>query len=367
MPDINRAYTWAVQTCAAPNVGYSTGYRNQQTVDGVTYYDCSSFVWYALKAGGFENLGSYPFYTSNMLSVLPAAGFRQVPITGKWLAGDILHRYAGQFPDPLDSGHTEMVYQSGESNGQGRAMGAHWYVSANYPTLQDTVSIDNYIATYQMYTSLWRYGSGADEDEDAYFEGSTMYTVAAMCAVWNWFSKMNPDFQGEVQLLDPDSLCYGMPAWYGQRKLDWLDYAGLEFRSGEKQMDYFIQENYWNSADSDYASLTDYLNSLSTDYRELIINFLAGFYDITVTTSDLTVLVSYAEAYHDYISDHAQDTNIQYWLSNPSGDLSALERMNNVVMVFRYLSAGGGGGGTPTVLKRRTPIWMYIRYRNIKK
>ena len=54
MPDINRAYTWAIQTCNAPNVGYSQAYRNQQTINGITYYDCSSFVNYALLAGGFE-------------------------------------------------------------------------------------------------------------------------------------------------------------------------------------------------------------------------------------------------------------------------------------------------------------------------
>ena len=41
MGDINKAYTWAIQTCNAPNVGYSQTYRNKQTVGGVTYYDCS--------------------------------------------------------------------------------------------------------------------------------------------------------------------------------------------------------------------------------------------------------------------------------------------------------------------------------------
>ena len=61
MPDINKAYTWAIQTCNAPNIGYSQTYRNQQTVGGVTYYDCSSFINYALLAGGFET----PSYAPN--------------------------------------------------------------------------------------------------------------------------------------------------------------------------------------------------------------------------------------------------------------------------------------------------------------
>lgn len=51
MPDINKSYSWAIETCNAPNVGYSNAYRNQQTVGGITYYDCSSFINYALLAG----------------------------------------------------------------------------------------------------------------------------------------------------------------------------------------------------------------------------------------------------------------------------------------------------------------------------
>ena len=39
MPNINQAYSWAVNTCNAPNVGYSQAYRNQQTIGGITYYD----------------------------------------------------------------------------------------------------------------------------------------------------------------------------------------------------------------------------------------------------------------------------------------------------------------------------------------
>lgn len=42
MPSIQQAYNWAVETCANENVGYSQEYRNQQTVKGITYYDCSS-------------------------------------------------------------------------------------------------------------------------------------------------------------------------------------------------------------------------------------------------------------------------------------------------------------------------------------
>ena len=64
MPDINKAYSWAIETCNAPNVGYSNDYRNQQTVGGITYYDCSSFINYALLAGGFETPNYAPRYNA---------------------------------------------------------------------------------------------------------------------------------------------------------------------------------------------------------------------------------------------------------------------------------------------------------------
>ena len=34
MPDINRAYPWAIEMCNVPNVGFSQSYRNAQTVGG---------------------------------------------------------------------------------------------------------------------------------------------------------------------------------------------------------------------------------------------------------------------------------------------------------------------------------------------
>ena len=60
MPDINAAYTWAVNCCNLPNVGYNNDYRNQRTVNGITYYDCSSFINYALLFGLASCFIAYP-------------------------------------------------------------------------------------------------------------------------------------------------------------------------------------------------------------------------------------------------------------------------------------------------------------------
>lgn len=145
MPSINEAYQWAVNTCNAPNVGYSQDYRYQQTVNGITYYDCSSFIWYALQNGGFpvaDYGGGIAFTTRTMQSILLELGFTETVATmvDPWLPGDIVWR----------TGHTEMVY-SGYTT-----MGAH------YPgiPLQDQVSINKNPADPSSWATLFRYGTG---------------------------------------------------------------------------------------------------------------------------------------------------------------------------------------------------------------
>lgn len=88
MANINNAISWAVDICNASNVGYSQDYRNAQTVNGVTYYDCSSFIWYALKNGGFDvetaHGSSYPFTTSDMRACLLKLGFEKLSVESSW-------------------------------------------------------------------------------------------------------------------------------------------------------------------------------------------------------------------------------------------------------------------------------------------
>lgn len=148
---ITGAIQWAVSRCADPNVQYSQTYREEQTIDGITYYDCSSFIWFALKHNGWDMAAmtghSYAWTTASMPQELPLAGFQQVLITGEWKPGDIVWR----------SGHCEMVYSGG--SGSGVTMGAH----DHYPSdTQRDVSINNYTSTYSEYTSLWRYSGEID-------------------------------------------------------------------------------------------------------------------------------------------------------------------------------------------------------------
>lgn len=134
-----QAIVWAIQKCADKNVGYSQSYRNQQTVDGITYYDCSSFINYALLAAQFLTPGYAPlhnaFTTDTMEPVLLKLGFKKYKANIEWIRGDILWR----------KGHTEMVYSAG------KAMGAR---SAKLP-LEEQVSIHDSSAA--NWTYLYRY------------------------------------------------------------------------------------------------------------------------------------------------------------------------------------------------------------------
>lgn len=151
--DINGAYRWAIDKCNAANVGYSQAYRNEVTVDGITYYDCSSFIWFSLLHNGFDcvaaNGGStWAFTTSSMPYVLPQLGYVQIDQNTLWKPMDIV----------LTPGsHTELVYQGGTSCGI--TMGAH---TDAYP-LPDQVSINTSYTQAGTYSQLWRYTQGQVE------------------------------------------------------------------------------------------------------------------------------------------------------------------------------------------------------------
>lgn len=207
MPSISVAYQWAIARCNAPNVGYSRDHREEETIDGITYYDCSSFIWYALKAGGFP-LTPPPFTTSTMIPILQSLGFTSVPITGQWVAGDIVWR----------SGHCEMVYSGGV--GQGVTMGAH---SANLP-LEDQVSINDHVSTSANFTYLFRYGGGVptrewirDPTEYKYFDTAEQQNNALCLRDWfltnsDWSLQAIAGLAGNVQQesgFNPDLIEHG--------------------------------------------------------------------------------------------------------------------------------------------------------------
>lgn len=277
MASINSAYTWAVNCCNAPNVGYNKDYRNQQTVNGVTYYDCSSFINYALLAGGWSTPNYAPnhnaFITYDMEGVLQQLGFTRVT-DDVIKAGDI----------GVSNTHTEMCYKGG--TGKAVFMGAH---GRNGISLVNQVSIGssggdpNYETTFPR---IWRYGDGASGEvgytwiiggeseyfEDYgdkqknnaaciysyfYFKGWTLQAIAGFCGNVMQESKFNPALievggtgHGLVQWTPPTDLYNVLDVLYGTHD-DWKDgdkqcsviYAEYEQFTGAK--DYGIEKQWY--------------------------------------------------------------------------------------------------------------------------
>ena len=359
MPNIQKAYNWAIQTCNAPDVGYSQTYRYQQTVNGITYYDCSSFISYALIAGDFPV--PYIFTTHVECDILLSLGFTEEPISGEWKAGDVVWR----------SGHTEMVYEGGI--GGGITMGAHW----DEVPLPDQVSINNNPTS--NFSRIFRYGSGADPDTGF---GSSQYVVAAICGNWMQESGVNPErwqngypkFQWDKVL--PESGGYGVGQWTNtsstNMRLQLLHnyYLDGHYTSwGKCEMDYFIHENTWYYHPSlsyayAYHDLTEFLQSSSTSMYDLTRAFMEGWEGITVNYewAMFEQRLSFANTALAVIAMKANDTTITDWISGDRS-LNGPEIENNIIMVYRYLSSGGGGGGTPTPEKiNKLTIWQMIRY-----
>lgn len=346
---INQAYNWAVNTCNKDNVGYSQAYRNQQRVNGITYYDCSSFIWYALKSGGYKVVqanggSSYPFTTSSMRPVLQALGFQQVPISAEWKPGDILWR----------QGHTEMVY-----NGR-VTMGAH---SSSYPLAQQ-VSINSNPSSPSAWSQCWRDGDGASG------LSTSVYVAAAICGNWMAESTLNPG-QWEAGAKQG----FGLGQWTDNSEstrrtelLNWLSENGYESNDGDGQLAYFIHEGTWlkNPPADDFDSLEDFLTSDSTDISYLTEVFMKGWEGLL--NGNLDDRIRYANGYYDYFIAHGND-DTQPWYSEENYDNPASTYMeygsdanlNNALLIYRYLSIGLDENAQDHS-KKGMPLWMYCRW-----
>lgn len=147
--DLRGFINWCIEKCNAQNVGYSTQYREEQTVNGITYYDCSSFIWYGLAHNGFDinatGHPSYAFNTTAMPEDLVLMGWVEVDRNGELKQGDI----------GVSSTHAEVVYQGG--NGEAIFMGAH---SASYP-LDEQVSISDFVSQGTRFEHIYRFNGGS--------------------------------------------------------------------------------------------------------------------------------------------------------------------------------------------------------------
>ena len=356
MPDLNKAYQWAIQTCNSPVVGYWTNSdnRNQRTVNGITYYDCSSFINYALIAGGWSTPSYAPshnaFTTGTMPAELRRLGWTQVNASGQILPGDI----------GLSSSHTEMCYQGGV--GTAIFMGAHYGRDGNKGSnipLQYQVSIGNSSgdATYKKgFPQIWRYGAGG-----ATGYGVSLPVISAICGnAWRE-SHVNPAFA------QVGGGAYGIFQWDGSRRTafeTWCTQNGFSLTDGNAQLQYLIVEDFWSSARAHeygypFNTLTEFLQSTSTDIAYLTEVWCRCWEIAGVEAMDERV--QFANDAQLYIMAHAQDTSIIEWIYGQRY-LTTEEALHNSVFIYRFLSAGGGGGGTVGEADKGMPLWMKIRY-----
>lgn len=263
---IMQAWKWLVDRCNAPNVGYSQSYRNEITKNGITYYDCSSIIYYALCYGGFSlDVKAWPFTTRDMGNALDKLGFAIVPMQDNMTlqAGDILIRNNSY------GRHTEMMYDSTYS------MGAH---SAKLP-LADQVSISTTPVNISTWDVIYRYptqvsGNWITRVSDnlsqstltqqemeinariiyKYFnaQGWTNNAIAAVLGNMQGESTLNPGTietggsggHGLVQWTPATSLYNGLDALYGGHD-DWYN--------GDKQVSLIQAELQQSSGEKDWG------------------------------------------------------------------------------------------------------------------
>lgn len=366
MPSIQDAWQWAVNTCNASNVGYSQAYRNQQTVNGITYYDCSSFINYALLAGGFSTPSYAPdhnaFTTYSEPTVLSNLGFHRVT-DGTLKAGDI------GVSNNSRQQHTEMIYAVNNSGTAAQWMGAH---SPNY-ALDRQVSIGTYWSA-NWFDTLWRYENGAtgtdEPPEDNPDSGMRVsaYVIAAMCGNFWTESNINPGIWENLDAQTSSTVLnhgYGLGQWTNTggnvngrlyQLMSFLQENGYPLTSGDGQMEFLMNENYWTHSDAyGFSSLREYLVSDSTDIAMLTHAFNWCWEGIHNATWNIRV--TQAQECYNYIVKHKNDETITQWISGNRW-LTDKEKYNNAVMLYRWISQNIGDDTIPVTGTKNKVIFM---------
>lgn len=416
--DINDAYNWAIETCNKPNVGYWQKHRYEENVWGITYYDCSSFIWYSLYHSGFTNIGDSAFTTHSwsMQTILPQAGFTELSAEDEvWLPGDILVGYWGKNDgnDQYDFQHTEMVFKGTENAGEGYTMGAHG--RDYYPNLDDQVSIKQTLSygsntpVWNKYTKLYRLGGGATP------YGLSMYQVAAMCGCMWWESKVNPGEYHNNQT-DPSSpytdLGAGLGMWtdlpadtktvlhIADEFFLWMENHGYDWWDGRGQIQCIIADelniagtvnnrqpgSMWTQipTTSDLYPTYGYLNSKYPTWTSWLedtqnndVEELALAYFIMWETPGSMSIFNGPPYYNwdkrrqtandvlDYLTEHGDDEIDEWYYEIGYVFIPDQKALDNCVLIWQQLQSGifpPSPHPTPSKKKKKMPIWMMLRY-----
>ena len=315
--NIDLAYKWAIDTCNAPNVGYSQSYRNEKTVNGITYYDCSSFIWYALLAGDFPILDAYQktmgfAYSGNAIVTayerawLANMGFEKVDIRGEWKQVSIntnISTYAKW---------TELYHWP---DGGGAVVETDW-IKGNYA-----------LTLAQMRQNA--------NNVKAYLEprGWSINAIAALLGNMQTESWINPGVWQGFQ--ENPELGYGLVQWTPSSKItDWLTENGYALDDGDAQLKWIDEETVpqgqWNPH-GDYNQPFEWFKASTESVEYLAYMFMYDF--------------------------------------EQPGNLDQPERKTQARYWFNYLNGENPTPDVPTpptpgvvASNRKMPLWMMLRY-----
>lgn len=203
----------------------------------------------------------------------------------------------------------------------------------------------------------------------------TIYVVSAICGNFWQESTISPGLWEGRTAGDWTDLNkgFGLGQWTNtggdtQGRLyqlhAWLLENGYADNDGEGQLLYLIHENTWYYND-DYPlfhSLDDFLRSDSTDLAMLTHAYNRCWEGIHDSSWDARV--GYSQECYDYIAEHYENASITTWY-NPNEYLSTEQRLNNAVLVYRFLTdSSPPSPPTPPYpsKKKGLPLWMKIRY-----
>lgn len=341
--DLDTAYNWIVKACNASNVGYSQAYRNGQTVNGITYYDCASLIYYGLKAGGadlpiYNDALNPAFTTGQMVAAngLPGLGWKVVTDTNHIEPGDV------GVINAASAQHTEMCYAGG-SLSSSVWMGAH----TDGVVLANQVSINTYNGPPHTWDVIYRYGQGGAVISN----GPSIYVVAAMCGVWQT-EGLNPgEWQSNVTgaTWTDLNIGYGIGQWtntdgdtHGRlyKLHEYVQSNGYSDGELAGQLAFLLYEQFWSpNYSSSYSSLNDFLKSDSTDIAQLARIFYHNWEGMASDNGTLSARISQAQDMYNYISEHADDTSISTPYSK-NEYLTPDEQHANAVLIYRLLNGG---------------------------
>ena len=357
MPSIQAAWQWAVNTCNNPNVGYSQLHRNQETIDGITYYDCSSFIWYALVAGGFP-LSGYPFITGDMGQTLLSIGFVEVPLSGLWVAGDIVWK----------TGHCEMVYSG--STGYGITMGAH----TDSVPLADQVSINSNPSYASSYEKMYRYTGGTQRQwvrdpthhgnlTDAEMQNNALCMRDWYVANTDWslqaLAGMAANMQGESRIcpdaMENPSLPIGTVNQDGIGLVQWTTSPGM---SNNPLLDIL---QYLYGSQSNWEEPEKQCNAIVAEYQYCMGIIHTSTFEAYWRTSS-TYPLNFDQWAHSTQNAGYLALHFQYSYERPDSVHPERETWGNQWYQYFLNNPYIPPSPTPTY-RRKMPLWMMLRRR----